>query len=76
MCALKDQKLKKTGEYDLEALFIRLNHAIESVGAKTGGARYNRVIIRRHGKCRYTAVRDEALFPMVKRKKYYNHYNG
>ncbi len=27
-------EIEETGEYDLEALFIRLNHAIESVGAK------------------------------------------
>jgi len=25
--------LEETGEYDLEALFIRLNHAINSIGA-------------------------------------------
>jgi circadian clock protein KaiC len=27
-------EIEETGEYDLEGLFIRLNHAIESVGAK------------------------------------------
>jgi circadian clock protein KaiC len=27
-------EIEETGEYDLEALFIRLNHAIDSVGAK------------------------------------------
>ncbi len=27
-------EIEETGEYDLEALFIRLNHAIESIGAK------------------------------------------
>jgi circadian clock protein KaiC len=27
-------EIEETGEYDLEALFIRLNHAIDSIGAK------------------------------------------
>lgn len=27
-------EIEETGEYDLEALFIRLNHAIETIGAK------------------------------------------
>ena len=31
---IERSEIEETGEYDLEALFIRLNHAIESVGAK------------------------------------------
>src|SRR5204863_5140205 len=27
-------EIEETGEYDLEGLFIRLNHAIDSIGAK------------------------------------------
>lgn len=29
-------EIEETGEYDLEGLFVRLNHAIESVGARRG----------------------------------------
>lgn len=31
---IERSEIEETGEYDLEALFIRLNHAIDSVGAK------------------------------------------
>ncbi|HZZ75942.1 MAG TPA: circadian clock protein KaiC [Puia sp.] len=31
---IEKSEIEETGEYDLEALFIRLNHAIDSVGAK------------------------------------------
>jgi len=31
---IERHEIEETGEYDLEGLFIRLNHAIESVGAK------------------------------------------
>ncbi len=31
---IERSEIEETGEYDLEALFIRLNHAIESIGAK------------------------------------------
>lgn len=31
---IERSEIEETGEYDLEGLFIRLNHAIESVGAK------------------------------------------
>ena len=29
-------EIEETGEYDLEALFIRLNHEIDSIGARSG----------------------------------------
>ena len=31
---IERSEIEETGEYDLEALFIRLNHAIDSIGAK------------------------------------------
>jgi circadian clock protein KaiC len=31
---IERSEIEETGEYDLEGLFIRLNHAIESIGAK------------------------------------------
>ena len=31
---IEKSEIEETGEYDLEGLFIRLNHAIESIGAK------------------------------------------
>jgi circadian clock protein KaiC len=31
---IERSEIQETGEYDLEGLFVRLNHAIESVGAK------------------------------------------
>ncbi len=31
---IEKSEIEETGEYDLEALFIRLNHAIDSIGAK------------------------------------------
>jgi circadian clock protein KaiC len=31
---IERSEIQETGEYDLEGLFIRLNHAIESIGAK------------------------------------------
>jgi circadian clock protein KaiC len=31
---LERSEIQETGEYDLEGLFVRLNHAIESIGAK------------------------------------------
>ena len=31
-------EIEETGEYDLEGLFIRLNHAIDSTGSKKSGA--------------------------------------
>jgi circadian clock protein KaiC len=31
---VEKSEIEETGEYDLEALFIRLNHAIDSIGAK------------------------------------------
>jgi circadian clock protein KaiC len=31
---IEKTEIEETGEYDLEGLFIRLNHAIESIGAK------------------------------------------
>src|SRR6185437_16599870 len=31
---LERSEIQETGEYDLEGLFIRLNHAIDSIGAK------------------------------------------
>jgi circadian clock protein KaiC len=31
---IERHEIEETGEYDLEGLFIRLNHAIESIGAK------------------------------------------
>ena len=33
-CTSTRSEIAETGEYDLEGLFIRLRHAIESVGAK------------------------------------------
>lgn len=32
--SIKRRDIVETGEYDLEALFIRLNHAVESIGAQ------------------------------------------
>lgn len=32
--AIERSEIQETGEYDLEGLFIRLNHAIDSIGAK------------------------------------------
>jgi circadian clock protein KaiC len=34
MCAFERSEIEETGEYDLDGLFIRLEHAIDSVGAK------------------------------------------
>jgi circadian clock protein KaiC len=34
MCEVDRAEIEETGEYDLEGLFIRLIHAIESIGAK------------------------------------------
>src|SRR6478672_9526864 len=31
---IEKSEIEETGEYDLEGLFIRLNHAIDSIGAK------------------------------------------
>jgi circadian clock protein KaiC len=31
---IKRDEIEETGEYDLEGLFVRLNHAIDSIGAK------------------------------------------
>ena len=31
---IERSEIQETGEYDLEALFVRLNHAIDSIGAK------------------------------------------
>ena len=31
---IERSEIEETGEYDLEALFVRLNHAIDSIGAK------------------------------------------
>src|SRR6187402_2001962 len=31
---IERSEIEETGEYDLEGLFIRLNHAIDSIGAK------------------------------------------
>ena len=31
---IEETEIEETGDYDLEALFIRLNHAIDSIGAK------------------------------------------
>jgi len=31
---IEKSEIEETGEYDLEALFIRLNYAIDSIGAK------------------------------------------
>ncbi len=31
---LERSEIQETGEYDLEGLFIRLNYAIDSIGAK------------------------------------------
>ncbi len=34
MFILISQRSRETGEYDLDGLFIRLGHAIDSIGAK------------------------------------------
>ena len=34
MCHIERSEIEETGEYDLEGLFIRLNHAIDAIGAK------------------------------------------
>ena len=39
--------IEETGEYDLEALFVRLGHAVDSIGAKTGTPRQRRSALRR-----------------------------
>ena len=31
---IERSEVEETGEYDLEALFVRLGHAVESIGAK------------------------------------------
>src|SRR5207244_12823723 len=31
---IERSEIQETGEYDLEGLFVRLNHAIDSIGAK------------------------------------------
>lgn len=35
---IEKSEIEETGEYDLEGLFIRLGHAIDTIGAKRGGA--------------------------------------
>ena len=40
-------EIEETGEYDLEGLFVRLGHAINSSGRKTSRVRYDRGLVQR-----------------------------
>ena len=37
---IEPSEIQETGEYDLEGLFIRLQHAVESIGRQARGARH------------------------------------
>ena len=38
---IERSEIEETGEYDLDGLFIRLEHAINSIGAKESGIGYH-----------------------------------
>ena len=67
-------EIEETGEYDLEALFIRLNHAVETVGAKRivldtieslfGGIN-NEAILRSELRRLFQWIRDKGITAII-----------
>ena len=62
---IERSEIEVTGEYDLEGLFVRLGHAIDSVGAKRSGAGYSRGPLRRAPEPRCPARRVAPSVPLA-----------
>jgi len=73
--SIERTEIQETGEYDLEGLFIRMGHAIDSIG-RSGRARHDRVALRGTLERGDPAVRASTPVPVAQGKGGYRRHHG